>query len=193
MTAEQQERFLVLPKLRPDATGEGYQAVDLPYIGKELSMTILLPDEGRFRDFEDSVDADLVGRIVDDIEERNVLLTMPRFEFESKFRLDETLKKMGMPNAFSGDADFSGMTGPGSGLAIQAVIHKAFVSVDEKGTEASAASAVGGMESGPISVTVDRPFLFLIQDRATRTILFLGRMESATEGSTASTATLADN
>ena len=95
------------------ASREGYQAVDLPYVGKELSMTILLPDEGRFREFEDSVDADLVGRILDDIEERNVLLTMPRFEFESKFRLDETLKEMGMPNAFSANADFSGMTGPG--------------------------------------------------------------------------------
>ena len=81
------------------ASGEGYQAVDLPYVGKELSMTILLPDEGRFREFEDSVNADLVDRILDDIEERNVLLTMPRFEFESKFRLDETLKEMGMPNA----------------------------------------------------------------------------------------------
>lgn len=177
-------------------SGSNFLAYLLSYVawlsvGKELSMTILLPDEGRFRDFEDSVDADLVDRILDDIEERNVLLTMPRFEFESKFRLDETLKKIGMPNAFSGDADFSGMTGPGSSLAIQAVIHKAFVSVDEKGTEATAASAVGLNMSGPISVTVDRPFLFLIQDRATRTILFLGRMESPTEGSTASATRLA--
>ena len=67
------------------------------------------------------------------------------------------------------------------------------MSVDEKGTEASAASAVGMNMSGPISVTVDRPFLFLIQDRATRTILFLGRMELPTEGSTASAAPMADN
>ena len=175
------------------ASGEGYQAVDLPYVGKELSMTILLPDEGRFREFEDSVDADLVGRIIDDIEERNVLLTMPRFEFESEFRLDETLKEMGMPNAFSGDADFSGMDGPGSSLVIGAVLHKAFVSVDEEGTEATAASGVGMKDSGPITVTADRPFLFLIQDRATHTILFLGRMELPGEGSAASAAPTTDN
>ena len=172
------------------ARGEGYQAVDLPYHGGELSMTILLPDEGRFREFEGSVDATLVGRILDDIEEQNVLLTMPKFEFESKFRLDETLKKMGMPNAFNGGkADFSGMNGrscPGGGcLVIAAVIHKAFVSVDEEGTEAAAATAATGDLLGgrpePIRVTVDRPFIFLIRDRATGAVLFLGRMEVATE------------
>ena len=172
------------------ARGEGYQAVDLPYHGGELSMTILLPDEGRFREFEGSVDPALVGRILDDIEEQNVLLTMPKFEFESKFRLDETLKRMGMPDAFDGgNADFSGMNGqscPGGGcLVIAAVIHKAFVSVDEEGTEAAAATAViGDLVGGrpePIRVTVNRPFIFLIRDRATNTILFLGRMEVATE------------
>ena len=177
------------------ASGEGYQAVDLPYFGRELSMTILLPDEGRFREFEDSVDAALVGRILDDIEDQNVLLIMPKFEFESKFRLDETLNKMGMPNAFNGgNADFSGMNGrscpEGGCLVIAAVIHKAFVSVDEEGTEAAAATAViGDLVGGrpePISVTVNRPFIFLIRDRATGAVLFLGRMELATEESTAS-------
>ena len=177
------------------ARGDGYQAVDLPYHGGELSMTILLPDEGRFREFEDSIDATLVDGVLDDIEEQNVLLTMPKFEFESKFRLDKTLKKMGMPNAFDElKADFSGMNGrscPGGGcLVIAAVIHKAFVSVDEEGTEAAAATAVlfdllGGRPE-PISVTVDRPFIFLIRDRATGAVLFLGRMELATEESTAS-------
>ncbi len=94
------------------AMGEVYQAVDLPYYGDELSMTILLPDEGRFGEFEDSLDAGLVGQILDDIEDLNVLLTIPKFEFESKFRLDETLKKMGMPDAFDElKADFSGMNG----------------------------------------------------------------------------------
>ena len=150
-------------------------------------MTILLPDEGRFREFEDSIDATLVDGVLDDIEDQNVLLTMPKFEFESQFRLDETLQKMGMPNAFSGNADFSGMTGPGSPLVIQAVIHKTFVSVDEEGTEA-ASSGIGMNDSGPISAIVDRPFIFLIRDRATDTILFLGRMESATEEPTASAA-----
>ena len=157
---------------------EGYQAVDLPYVARELSMTILLPAKGRFRELEDSIDADLVGRILEEIDERNVLLTMPKFDFESQFKLDETLKEMGMPDAFTGNADFTGMSGPGSALSIQAVIHKAFVSVDEEGTEAAAASGVGVMESEPASVTVDRPFIFLIRDKPTGTVLFLGRVES---------------
>ena len=131
------------------ASGEGYQAVDLPYAGGGLSMTILLPDEGRFKEFENSIDAVLVGRILEDIEGPLVELTMPRFEFESQFMLVETLEKMGMPNAFDDRAsDFSGMDGTScfAGdvpcLLISDVIHKAFVSVDEEGTEAAAATAV---------------------------------------------------
>ena len=160
--------------------------MDLLYYGGELSMTILLPDEGQFREFEDSIDANLVGRILEDIEAENLLLTMPKFEFESQFALSETLKEMGMPNTFNGgNADFSGMNGiscPDSCLVMEDVFHKAFVSVDEEGTEAAAATGlIVTLVSIPRSVTVDRPFIFLIQDRATDTILFLGRMELATE------------
>ena len=176
------------------AKGEGYQAVDLPYVGG-LSMTILLPDKGRFREFENSIDAVLVGRILEDIEAKLVELTMPRFEFESQFMLVETLEKMGMPNAFDDRAsDFSGMDGTSclAGdvpcLLISDVIHKAFVSVDEEGTEAAAATAEVGIptiaradEPEPIRVTVDRPFIFLIRDGATNTILFVGRMEKPEE------------
>ncbi len=176
------------------ARGEGYQVVDLPYHGGELSMTILLPDEGRFREFEDSIDVALVGRIIEDIEVKRVLLTMPKFELESQFRLAETLKVMGMPNAFNrGNADFSGMTGiscPRHGcLVLEAVIHKAFVSMDEEGTQAAAATGVVfellGQALDPTRV-VDRPFIFLIRDRATGTILFLGRMELTTQDPNAS-------
>ena len=171
------------------ATGEGYEAVDLPYEGGELSMTILLPDKGRSMEFEDSIDTALVGHIFQDLELQQVLLTMPKFEFQSQFRLSETLEKMGMPNAFdSRTSDFSGMDGRSClarddpCLFIRDVIHKAFVSVDEEGTEAAAATGVIiVLESTPIRVTVDRPFIFLIRDRATDTILFLGRMELATE------------
>ena len=169
--------------------------MDLPYVGGELSMTILLPDKGRFREFENSIDAGLVGRILEDIEAKLVELTMPRFEFESQFMLVETLEKMGMPNAFDDRAsDFSGMDGASclAGdvpcLLISDVIHKAFVSVDEEGTEAAAATAEVGMltiaradEPEPIRVTVDRPFIFLIRDGATNAILFVGRMEKPEE------------
>ena len=177
------------------ASGEGYQAVDLPYAGGGLSMTILLPDEGRFKEFENSIDAVLVGRILEDIEGPLVELTMPRFEFESQYMLVETLEKMGMPNAFDDRAsDFSGMDGASclAGdvpcLLISDVIHKAFVSVDEEGTEAAAATAVTfertmgkGPPPEPIRVTVDRPFIFLIRDGATNAVLFVGRMEKPEE------------
>ena len=177
------------------AKGEGYQAVDLPYVGGALSMTILLPDEGRFREFEKSINAVRVGRILEDIEGQLVELTMPRFEFESQFMLVETLEKMGMPNAFDDrTSDFSGMDGTSclAGdvpcLLISDVIHKAFVSVDEEGTEAAAVTAglfflntAGVYEPQLIRVTVDRPFIFLIRDRATNTILFVGRMEKPEE------------
>ena len=169
------------------ARGEGYQAVDLPYNGSEVSMTILLPDKGRFRQFEDSIDATLVRRILAEIETQPVSLTMPKFEFESEFRLDETLKNLGMPDAFNpGNADFSGIDGrscPGTCLVVDAVVHKAFVSVDERGTEAAAVTGVIWKAVGEllprVKLTVDRPFIFLIQDKATDSILFLGRMELA--------------
>ena len=161
------------------ARGDGYQAVDLPYSWGEMSMTILLPDEGKLGEFEDSLDSEMLDRIIDEIEIDYVTLTMPLFEFESAFDLGDTLVGMGMPDAFASGADFSGMTGSRD-LWIAAVVHKAFVSVDEEGTEAAAATGVVMLTSGPskdpIEVTVDRPFIFLIRDIGTGTVLFLGRV-----------------
>ena len=170
------------------ARGDGWQAVELAYEGAELSMVVLLPDEGRFRAFEDSLDAALVSRMLADIRVEQLDLTMPKFEFGSRFMLAEALAAMGMTNAFdSARADFSGMdgrsclAGDDACLYLKAVVHQAFVSVDEEGTEAAAATAaVMTVESAgptPIVVSVDRPFLFLIRDRATEAILFLGRFE----------------
>jgi serpin B len=161
------------------AEGEGYQVVELPYDGGELSMIILLPQAGNFPVFEGSLDAQMADAIVKDLEPRRVDLTMPRFEFESSFSLGEILAMMGMPVAFSGDADFSGMTG-NRDLFIADVVHKAFVSVDEAGTEAAAATAVvmelTAVPGEPVEVTIDRPFIFLIHDIETGTILFVGRI-----------------
>ncbi len=170
------------------AAGDGYQAVDLAYIGNELSMTILLPDEGRFREFEDSLDTVLVDRIIAGLGFRYVTLNLPKFEFESQFRLGEALKSMGMSDAFdSAASDFSGMDGKSclagdqECLYIREVLHKAFVSVDEEGTEAAAATAVvmqvESAPQNPVTVTVDRPFIFLIRDRETGAVLFVGRVE----------------
>jgi serpin B len=159
--------------------GEGYQAVELPYDGREMSMVILLPDRDGFEPFEDSLDAERVQAIVEDLEYGQVVLTMPKFEFDSGFSLKEALIAMGMPAAFSGGADFSGMTGDRA-LSIADVIHKAFVSVDEEGTEAAAATAVVMVESAmpgqPVEVTIDCPFIFLIRDIETGAILFVGRV-----------------
>ena len=163
------------------AKGNRYQAVDLPYSWGELSMTILLPDEGKLGELEDSLDSAMLDRIIDEIEIDYITLTMPLFEFESEFDLGDTLAGMGMPDAFGAEADFSGMTGFRD-LWISEVVHKAFVSVDEKGTEAAAATGAVMLLSGPskepIEVTVDRPFIFLIRDTGTGTILFLGRVSN---------------
>ena len=161
------------------AEGDGYQVVDLPYDGNELSMVILLPQTGQFREFEGALDIQRASTILASLERRSVALTLPGFEFESEFSLKETLAAMGMPIAFSMDADFSGMTGNYE-LFIAEVVHKAFVSVDEAGTEAAAATAVmmqlTGMPQRPIEVTVDHPFIFLIRDVKTGSILFIGRV-----------------
>ena len=93
------------------AAGDGYQVVELPYDGGELSMVICLPDRERFSDFEAALDAERVRGILDDMTYRDVELTLPRFEVESEFGLSEALAELGMETAFSGDADFSGMTG----------------------------------------------------------------------------------
>ena len=163
------------------ARGDGYQVVDVPYSWGEISMTILLPDEGTLGAFADSLNSDLLDQIVDGIETTYVTLTMPLFACESEFSLAETLAGMGMPDAFDGRADFSGMTGS-KDLWISRIVHKAFVSVDEKGTEAAAATGVVMSTSGPskepIVVIVDRPFMFLIRDAGTGTVLFLGRVSN---------------
>jgi serpin B len=159
--------------------GNDYQAVELPYDGRELSMLVLLPQPGQFTSFEDSINSDKVVQIINSLDTKKIALSMPKFEFSSDFSLKDTLSALGMPVAFSGNADFSGMDGKRD-LQISDVIHKAFVSVDESGTEAAAATAViirltsAPMPEQIISMTIDRPFIFLLRDIQTGTILFIG-------------------
>jgi len=159
--------------------GEGYQAVELLYDGGELSMVVLLPEAGQFEAFEEGLQAQQVCNIISGLQPTEVALTMPQFEFDSEFSLKDTLAGMGMPIAFSSGADFSGMTGNPE-LAISDVVHKAFVAVDEAGTEAAAATAVimtlTAVPEPPVEVTIDRPFIFLIRDIDTGAILFVGRV-----------------
>ena len=161
------------------ASGDGYQAIELPYNGSKLSMVILLPDSGKFEAFEDQLNASFASRIISDLGFCEVDLTLPKFKYEYECSLADTLAAMGMTIAFSGDADFSGMAG-NRDLAISDVLHKAYVSVDEAGTEAAAATAVviglTAMPGETAQMTVDRPFIFLIRDIDTGTILFIGRV-----------------
>ena len=165
------------------AQGDGYQAVELPYRGKdeatvELSMVILLPQAGRFEEVAGSLDAQKVQAILADLQPQAVELALPKFSFEASFNLNDPLGALGMPIAFTGSANFSGMDGTRD-LFISDVVHKAFVAVDEAGTEAAAATAViigrTSVET-PVEVMVDRPFVFLIRDIPTGAILFMGQV-----------------
>jgi serpin B len=161
----------------PYTRGAGYQAVELPYDGHEISMVILLPDPGEFEAFEQRLDRNLLTSILDSVGYQEIDLTMPRFEIRTEFSLPDALSAMGMPDAFSQAADFSGIDGT-QDLMISDVIHQAFVSVDEAGTEAAAATAIlmgESLPAEPLQLRLDRPFLFLIRDVETGAVLFLGR------------------
>jgi serpin B len=157
--------------------GDGYAAVELPYAGGRLSMMILIPDEGRFREVEGKLNAAMIGAAFDALEVREfVHFMMPKFSFEWSAGLADGLNALGMKDALDpAAADFSGISGA-LNLYLSSILHKAFISVDENGTEAGASTAVIGVMGIPGVFSVDRPFIFLIRDNPTGTILFLGRM-----------------
>jgi serpin B len=165
----------------PYTSGDGFQAVELAYQGGTAAMNIIVPDEGKFVEFESALDAARLNEILGNMQPSPVHLSMPKFDFTSEFNLSDQLKGMGMPDAFDENlADFSGMTG-GRDVFIDNVIHKAFVAVDEDGTEAAAATAViiAPTSAGPIeaiTLVIDRPFIFLIRDIPSGQILFIGRV-----------------
>lgn len=164
----------------PYAAGDGYQAVALPYENDDLAMLLLVPDAGTFADFEARMDAAMLETVRAGMQPASVNLTMPRFQLESSLALKTVLEALGMKAAFDpGQADFSGINGKDD-LFISAVVHKAFVAVDEAGTEAAAATAVimpaSAMIDEPVKLTIDRPFIFLIVDQPTGTVLFAGKV-----------------
>ncbi|MEA2060108.1 MAG: serpin family protein [Thermodesulfobacteriota bacterium] len=159
---------------------DGIQAVELPYEGNELSMVIILPDQGAFSDFESKMDNKEINTVINALSIKNVHLKMPAFELTpGNISLNTILQQMGMVLAFSPNADFSGIT-KAADLFISDVIHKAFIKVDEKGTEAAAATAVVFKETSmplePVEMTVNRPFIFFIRDIKTNVILFTGKL-----------------
>lgn len=159
---------------------DGTQVLELGYAGGDLSMVVLLPEKVGLADLEVSLTAELLGDWLGRLEKRKVMVFLPKFKQTSEFSLGGVLSKMGMPDAFCGRADFSGMTGRAD-LHISAVLHKAFVEVNEQGTEAAAATGVimRTTAAGPNTVPVfraDRPFIFLIREVTTGGILFMGRL-----------------
>jgi len=163
------------------AEADGLQVLQLPYVGDELSMVILLPraTDG-IGQLEQQLTAGNLARWLDDLREREVFVSIPKFKTTSKFSLESVLRSMGMGQAFTGAADFSGMTGRRD-LFISAVIHQAYVDVNEEGTEAAAATGVvmkltSAMPDRTPVFQADHPFLFMIRDNASGSILFFGRV-----------------
>lgn len=156
--------------------GDDFQAVSLPYRGEAFDMVVVMPDQGRFDELETRLDAVRLSALLGWLQPTRVAVTMPRFEVRTRATMNQILQTLGMRDAFTSGADFSGMNGRHD-LYLSLVQHEAFVRVDEAGTEAAAATAGGiGLVSLPQPVIIDRPFLFLIRHVETGAILFLGRV-----------------
>jgi len=160
---------------------ETFQALELPYVDDELSMIILLPKaHDGLGELEKTLTAENLSQWLTKLFRREVIVSIPKFKATSQFSLASVLASMGMKDAFTQDADFSGMDGK-KDLFISAVIHKAYVDVNEEGTEAAAATGVTMKltSMGPTETPVfraDHPFLFLIRDNHSASILFIGRL-----------------
>jgi serpin B len=157
------------------------QVISLPYLSRDFAMTLIVPDHGSFTMVEDLLTVDLIEILMSEMTSERINLEMPKFDYETTINANDPLKALGMAEAFDPDlSDFKGMADV-EDLHISDVLQKATITVDEEGTEAAAATAViVGVESAPIgepiSLVIDRPFLFFIQHQPTRTILFMGRV-----------------
>ena len=162
---------------------EDFQLAELPYRGGATSMVLLLPRRpDGLPALEKRLSAEQLSAWLGQVRsEPELILTLPKFKLETEYELNQPLQALGMKRAF-GDADFSGMSSGPEKLQISLVMHKAFVDVNEEGTEAAAATAVviratAALPTKPKVFKADRPFLFLIRHRPTDSILFLGRFE----------------
>lgn len=156
------------------------QVLELPYKGDAISMVILLPRSKQgLSDLEQSLSEDMITGHSNNLNKQKVNILLPRFTMTSSFGLKKTLMAMGMKLPFTGKADFSGMTKKKE-LFIEEIIHKAFVDVNEEGTEAAAATAVVtrklSMPMPPEEFKADHPFIFLIRENGSGIILFVGRL-----------------
>jgi serpin B len=162
------------------AAGDGWVAADLPYDGDQLAMTVIVPDAGNFATFEAALDGDQLTAITGALTPQEFSVTLPKWTVDTRFSAKDQLVALGMADAFDPTrADFTGMNGGIEPLWIGDVIHQAHVMVNEYGTEAAAATAVvmaGGAMPSQLAVRADRPFIYVIRDLPTGTILFVGRV-----------------
>lgn len=173
------------------------QILELPYKGEKISMLLLLPKQGEDFDRETgkiirskhtlkdiNLSFEKLNEYKSQMKETKLdSISLPTFEFDTKYSMGDTLSNLGMPSAFSSGADFSGMTG-NKDLFIGFVIHQAYIKVNEKGTEAAAATAVGMKLTSAMPTNffrADHPFIFIIQEKETGNILFMGRVTDPTQ------------
>jgi serpin B len=165
-----------------------FQILELPYDGEKLSMLVILPRDGLVGLHlleEDSLTLDNLSKWKAMLRNQSVIVNIPKFKLETSYILNDMLSEMGMPTAFDpNNADLSGMLEEPEQLYVQAALHKAFVEVNEQGTEAAAATGVSigitSVQEYPV-FRADHPFIFLIQDSETGNILFMGRIVDPTE------------
>jgi serpin B len=166
----------------PYFDGGSYQALALPYEGDDMQMVVLLPKKADgLAELEKGLTAEKLGACLAGLKPVDVAVTLPKFKVSARFDLGGVLSALGMPTAFTPKADFSGMSAARA-LYISKVIHQAYVDVDEQGTEAAAATAVIMMRAAAptkrIEFRADHPFVFLIRDMRTNSLLFLGRLQN---------------
>ncbi len=168
------------------AAVDDVQIIEVPYAGERIAFVALVPKAGALEALEDRLTQSWFDGALSALTDTDVILTMPSLDYESRFALAPALQSLGVQTAFtSGAADFSGIDGTHD-LFIGAVLHQANITLDETGTEAAAATALI-MEAGaappttePVTLTIDRPYLYVIRDRATGALLFVGRVTDPT-------------
>lgn len=166
------------------ARGAGWVAATLPYAGSELGMTVVLSERADAASHAALVGSGGLAQVLAALQPGEATVTMPKFTIRTKTQLKPLLSALGMPTAFTPAADFSGISA--ASLVIDEVVHEAYVAVDEAGTEAAAATAVGVREVGapaePMTLLLDRPFLYVIHDLPSGAPIFVGRVADPTRG-----------
>ena len=161
--------------------GENFRAINLPYEGDELSMTVFLPSwESSLNEVEANLTPELLSSVNENLNHWTVSMYLPKFEIRTKVELNSALSDLGMNLIFSSSADFSNLTD--QNISIATVIHEAWVEVSETGTEAAAATGITAFETSmPEEIRIDRAFAFTIQDDLTGAVLFMGRVSNPME------------